>query len=99
MCNKIITPQAKMGAINRVVPARECTVKVWRDGWCKIHHPQLVYARKWHDEWEWRKDRDNRKKRETQEKDSLNEQNCVMFLLELGYTVTKNHVNVDNIVN
>lgn len=60
-CKQLIQPHPGVGDINRTPTVRRCKKKIWRDGFCKIHHPEEVAARvKAEKEFEKRKKEDRR---------------------------------------
>jgi hypothetical protein len=99
----MINPTPAAGAKDRTPPARLCTTKVWKDGYCKRHHPETIEKKIKSDElWEKNKEqrflenkklisekREHDRNRELLDLGDLTEQKCVMFLLDIGYTLAK----------
>ena len=103
MCKQMITPNAEAGAVDRYPPPRECTSRIWKDGYCTRHHPEKI-KKKLDEEAEWAAGKEerilNRNKliseareheqaKELLELSELTEEKCVMFLLSKGYTIAK----------
>ena len=86
MCKYLVTPTAKVGAFNRNPEPRECTYKNWKDGLCKLHHPENI-KRKEDEARSW--DERIARQRALESKIVLTEESCIMYLVNLGYRIDK----------
>ena len=82
-CKKMIEPQPKIGAANRHPDARCCKYTVWKDGFCKKHHPERVAEKE--------REKEDFKKRWAKPSTPavLNIDNAILLLIDSGYRVEK----------
>ncbi len=57
-CGKRVYPNDRWGAFH----PHQCHRKVWKDGFCKQHHPSIEEARQLAKEMKWEKEREERKR-------------------------------------
>lgn len=73
----------------------QCQNNAWKDGFCKIHHPDTVKARRdksakrWEEKWE--KDKERTQKTENNKKDTERLDWCAEHLLECCGDEIGNH--------
>jgi hypothetical protein len=54
MCKKMVSAAGQWGTFH----PHQCTKKIWKDGWCKVHHPDSIKERneqamiRWNEKWE-----------------------------------------------
>jgi hypothetical protein len=99
-CQKIVHPLEK-GAVDY-----QCGKPYYKDGWCKLHHPEIVAAKakkKAEDRAKWKDEKALREReREAQrlfdlaqlEKGGLTIETAIVLLVQNGYRVEKLSPNV-----
>lgn len=94
-CSKMINPQPNIGDVDRNPPPRQCKGVIYKDGFCKRHHPDTIAEKELSEREhqnkmnEIHKEERSARLRALENKDSLTIENAIVLLVKNGYRVEK----------